>query len=252
LVRIAVKQALSILDCGKIIFAHKSNLRRGDVVVRCEVANPIFGHRSPPSLGNATAVPRQLADNVCPKLRSALRRGLGERFDRHSQDYRIDHYRVRFDIRLLGNWVGAIHVTAIRETCGSSTNQREAPRCSRSRTSGPSSPRVAVSGGSEVSVLLTRLYAPSGDFAGPAYAARTSHWAAFMKRGVGRRGCITGLGDCGDNVNWTPLHRAVPSRARSRAATRTAPAASASAPQNGPRLFEENQDAATESIPFPR
>jgi hypothetical protein len=125
LVRIAVKQALRILHCGKVIFAHKSNRRSGDVVIRCEVANPIFGHCLPPSFcGKAGAVPRQLADYVCPKLRSAFRRGLGDRSERHSWYYRIDHHRRRFDIRLLGNWVGAIHVTPIRETCGRSTAPR--------------------------------------------------------------------------------------------------------------------------------
>jgi hypothetical protein len=153
LVRIAVKQALSILDCGKIIFAHKSNRRGGDVVVRCDVANPILGHRSPPiARGNASGVPRQLADDVCPKLRSAFRRGLGDWFDRHSRDYRIDHHRVRFDIRLLRNGVGAIHVSPIRETCGRSTNQREAPRLVQGqeprpdRRTRPSSLRVAMPG----------------------------------------------------------------------------------------------------------
>jgi hypothetical protein len=47
------------------------------------------------------------------------------------------------------------------------------------------------------SVLLTRLYAPSGDVAEPAYAARTSHWAASMKRETGLRGCIKRLGIAG-------------------------------------------------------
>jgi hypothetical protein len=126
-----------------------------------KVAKPIFGHRPPPSLAGTPALsPRQLADDVCPKLRSAFRRGLGDWFDRHSRDYRIDHHRVRFDIRLLGNWVGAIHVTSIRETCGRSTNQREAPRLVQDqeprpdRRTRPSSPRVAMPGGTEVSVLL--------------------------------------------------------------------------------------------------
>jgi hypothetical protein len=114
-----------MLDCGKIIVANKSNWRARDVVVRCDVANPIFGHCLPPSFcGNASAVPRRLADDVCPKLRGAFRRGIWEWFDRHSRDYRIDHHRVRFDIRLLGNWVGTIHVTPIRETCGRSTAPR--------------------------------------------------------------------------------------------------------------------------------
>jgi hypothetical protein len=64
----------------------------------------------------------------------------------------------------------------------------------------------------------------------PAYAARNSHWAAFIKRGVGRPGCIKALGDCGDNVNWTHcVKRSLRGRG-SRAATRTSPAASASAP----------------------
>jgi hypothetical protein len=43
-------------------------------------------------------------------------------------------------------------------------------------------PRSGHPGRTEVSVLLTRLYAPSGDFAEPAYTARTSHWAASVKR----------------------------------------------------------------------
>jgi hypothetical protein len=197
LVRIAVKQALGILDCGNIIFAHKSNRRSGDVVIRCDVANPIFGHVRPPSFcGNASAVPRQLADDVCPKLRSAFRRGLGDRFDRHSRDYRIDCNRPRFDIRLLGNWVGAIHVSPIHETCGRSTNQREAPRL------------VQVQG-----PRPERLYAPSGDFAEPAYAARTSHWAASMKRGAGLRVAPSALGIAG-TTRQLDLRQAVPSRAR--------------------------------------
>ena len=54
-------------------------------------------------------------------------------------------------------------------------------------------------GGTEVSVLLTRLYVPSGDFAEPAYAARTSHWAARVKREARTPGCIIRIGDCGDN-----------------------------------------------------
>jgi hypothetical protein len=111
------------MDCGKIIFARKSNRRSGDVVIRCDVANPIFGHCSPHRLRERQRSPRQLADDVCPKLRGAFRRGLGDRFDRHSRDYRIDHHRPRSDIRLLWNLVGAIHVSPIRETCGRS-NQR--------------------------------------------------------------------------------------------------------------------------------
>jgi hypothetical protein len=54
-------------------------------------------------------------------------------------------------------------------------------------------------GGTEVSVLLTRLYVPSGDFAEPAYAARTSHWAARLKREARTWGCIIRIGDYGDN-----------------------------------------------------
>jgi hypothetical protein len=53
--------------------------------------------------------------------------------------------------------------------------------------------------GSEVSALLTRLYVPSGDFAEPAYAARTSHWAARVKREARTSGFIIRIGDCGDN-----------------------------------------------------
>jgi hypothetical protein len=127
-------------------------------------------------------------------------------FDRHSRDYRIDHHRVRFDIRLLGNWVGAIHVSPIRETCGRSTNQREAPRLVQGqeprpdRRTRPSSPRVAMPGGTEVSVLLKRLYLPSGDFAEPAYAARTSHWAASLKRGAGLRVAPSALGIAGTTL----------------------------------------------------
>jgi hypothetical protein len=46
-------------------------------------------------------------------------------------------------------------------------------------------PGMVIPGASRSSVLLTRLYVPSGDVAEPAYAAKTSHWAAVMKRGSG-------------------------------------------------------------------
>jgi hypothetical protein len=41
-------------------------------------------------------------------------------------------------------------------------------------------PEMVIPGASRSSVLLTRLYVPSGDVAEPAYAAKTSHWAAVM------------------------------------------------------------------------
>ena len=66
------------------------------------------------------------------------------------------------------------------------------------RYPGPHIPTAAISGGTEVSVLLTRPYAPSGDFAEPAYAARTSHWAASMTRSR-TSGCAERFRDCGDN-----------------------------------------------------
>jgi hypothetical protein len=83
-------------------------------------------------------------------------------------------------------------------------------------------------GGRGLSVLLTRLYAPSGDVAEPAYAARTSHWAASMKRGAGLRVAPSAWGLRGQRVKWTP-NRSLRGRG-SRAVTRTSPAVSASAP----------------------
>jgi hypothetical protein len=81
-----------------------------------------------------------------------------------------------------------------------------------------------MSGGTEVSVLLTRLYAPSGDFAEPAYAARTSHWAASMKRAVRTSGCIWRIGDCGDNI-WTsaPIGHCSPRPERGKRGLRQGP-----------------------------
>ena len=64
----------------------------------------------------------------------------------------------------------------------------------------PSSPRVAMPGGTEVSILLKRLYLPSGDFAEPAYAARTSHWATSLKRGAGLRVAPSALGIAGTTL----------------------------------------------------
>jgi hypothetical protein len=59
-------------------------------------------------------------------------------------------------------------------------------------------------GGTEVSVLLTRLYVPSGDFAEPAYAATTSHWAAWVKREAKTSSCIIRLGIAGTTFWLAP------------------------------------------------
>jgi hypothetical protein len=69
-----------------------------------------------------------LADYVFPKLRSALGRRLGDRFDRHCRGYRNVYHRPASDIRLLRNWAGGIHVASIRETCGRSTKSLSARR----------------------------------------------------------------------------------------------------------------------------
>jgi hypothetical protein len=90
---------------------------------------------------------------------------------------------------------------------------------------------VAMPGSTEVSVLLTRLYAPSGDFAEPAYAARTSHRAALMKCEAMTFGCIEHVGDCGDNAIIEPAKlQAVPCWARFAGGSAYSPEASASAP----------------------
>jgi hypothetical protein len=44
---LAALAALSMLDRSMVIFAHKSNRRNGDVVIRRDVANSIFGHCTP-------------------------------------------------------------------------------------------------------------------------------------------------------------------------------------------------------------
>jgi hypothetical protein len=65
-----------------------------------------------------------------------------------------------------------------------------------------------VPGGRDLSVLLTRVYVPSGDFAEPAYAARTSHRAAVMKCKSMASSCAQRAGDCGDNDQLSCAARA--------------------------------------------
>jgi hypothetical protein len=72
----------------------------------------------------------------------------------------------------------------------------------------PSFRGVAIPGGTEIVSPATRLYAPSGDFAEPAYAARTSHWATVVKLEAGALGCIGGIGDYGDKrAVWVSQRR---------------------------------------------
>ena len=74
---------------------------------------------------------------------------------------------------------------------------------SRSSASGSFVPRSGHPRGHR-SFLLTRLYAPSGDFAEPAYAARTSHRAAVCKQIFGGSGCSPELGIAGTTANFAP------------------------------------------------
>jgi hypothetical protein len=73
------------------------------------------------------------------------------------------------------------------------------------------------------SVLLTRLYAPSGDVAEPAYAARTSHWTASTKRRQDLEVALGAWGLRGQLVSWASAlighkHRRQPRARRPRPA----------------------------------
>ena len=67
-----------------------------------------------------------------------------------------------------------------------------------------SSPGVAISGALRVSVLLTRRYAPSGDFTDLLTRREPAIGSATMKRELKLSSCTKPFGDCGDKLRVGP------------------------------------------------
>jgi Phage integrase family len=126
---------------------------------------------------------------------TALRAAAGLEFKAHPRLRHACGYALAnkgHDTRAIQGWLGhrsitstAVYTALAEPVQGllaqlNSTEAEARPVLARPVAPPGKSPRAPRS-----SVLLTRLHAPSGDVAEPAYAAKTSHWAAVMKRGFG-------------------------------------------------------------------